>query len=79
MIMINNLQRQLISNFRLAFDSFRDINEVAKNKKTLVVRDLIEKMSNQNFKSFSKWANYTNYAKLTEANLKKMKAINGVI
>jgi DNA phosphorothioation-dependent restriction protein DptG len=79
MILIANLQRQTKSSYRLAFDHFKDIHDLAKNKKTKVIQGIIKVTSSDTYKAFSKWANYSTYAKLTLKNLEQIKAITGVI
>lgn len=55
------------------------IHDEAKNKKTKVIRELIETSFNQSHTAFYNWANYNTYAKLTETNLKKIKALDATI
>jgi hypothetical protein len=53
-----------MDNYRLAFLPFKEVNDQAKNKKTMVIRELIETTMSRNSSAFYKWANYTTYAKL---------------
>ena len=64
---------------RLAYGAFKDINDMAKNKKTMIIKELIESTQSSQFKAFYRWANLTTYSRMTEENLKRMKLIKGVI
>jgi hypothetical protein len=44
----------------------KELNDEAKNKKTMVIRELIETTMNKSYEAYYKWANYNTYAKLTE-------------
>ena len=78
MLLITKLTNKADSNKRIAWTAFRAIDDDAKNKKTKVIRELIEVTFNQSYTAFYKWANYNTYAKLTETNLKKIKALQAV-
>ena len=56
----------VIDNYKLAYLPLKEINDSAKNKKTMVIRELIETTMNRSYQAFYKWANYNTYAKLTE-------------
>lgn len=73
--MITKLSNKVDFHRRLVWNCFKEINDEAKNKKTKVIRELIEVTFNQSYTAFYKWANYNTYAKLTEVNLKKIKAL----
>ncbi|CAD8124479.1 unnamed protein product [Paramecium sonneborni] len=75
MLLITKLTNKADQNKRLVWNSFKAIDDDAKNKKTKVIRELIEVTFNQSYTAFYKWANYNTYAKLTETNLKKIKAL----
>ncbi|CAK65705.1 unnamed protein product (macronuclear) [Paramecium tetraurelia] len=74
LLLINKLGNKVDQNKRLVWNAFKDIHDEAKNKKTKVIRELIEVTFNQSYTAFYKWANYNTYAKLTETNLKKIKS-----
>ncbi|CAD8112533.1 unnamed protein product [Paramecium primaurelia] len=75
LLLINKLGNKVDQNKRLVWNAFKDIHDEAKNKKTKVIRELIEVTFNQSYTAFYKWANYNTYAKLTETNLKKIKSL----
>ncbi|CAK64956.1 unnamed protein product (macronuclear) [Paramecium tetraurelia] len=75
MLLITKLTNKADQNKRLVWNSFKAIDDDAKNKKTKVIRELIEVTFNQSYTAFYKWANYNTYAKLTETNLRKIKAL----
>ncbi|CAD8123445.1 unnamed protein product [Paramecium sonneborni] len=75
LLLINKLGNKVDQNKRLVWNAFKDIHDEAKNKKTKVIRELIEVTFNQSYTAFYKWANYNTYAKLTETNLRKIKAL----
>ncbi|CAD8109927.1 unnamed protein product [Paramecium primaurelia] len=75
MLLITKLSNKADQNKRIVWNSFKTIDDDAKNKKTKVIRELIEVTFNQSYTAFYKWANYNTYAKLTETNLKKIKAL----
>jgi hypothetical protein len=64
MLLITKLTNKSDANKRLAWTAFKAIDDDAKNKKS--------------YTAFYKWANYNTYAKLTETNLKKIKALQAV-
>lgn len=57
----------------------RELHDIAKSKKTMVIRGLIETTMNRSHQSFYKWANYNMYAKTTETNIRKMNLIRDTI
>ncbi len=73
--MLATLHRMVIDNYKLAYLPLKEIHDLAKNKKTMVIRELIETTMNRSYQAFYKWANYNTYAKLTETNIKKMNLI----
>ncbi|CAK61775.1 unnamed protein product (macronuclear) [Paramecium tetraurelia] len=75
LLLINKLGNKVDQNKRLVWNAFKDLHDEAKNKKTKVIRELIEVTFNQSYTAFYKWANYNTYAKLTETNLKKIKSL----
>lgn len=77
--MLKTLQHLVVDNYKMAYLPLKEINDLAKNKKTMVIRELIETTMNRSYQAFYKWANYNTYAKLTEQNIKKMNLIRDVI
>ena len=63
----------------MAFFPLKEIHEQAKNRKTKVIRELIETTFNKSHSAFYNWANYNTYAKLTEQNILKMNLIRNAI
>ena len=77
--MVRTLQRLVMDNYKMAYLPLKEINDLAKNKKTMVIRELIETTMNRSYKAYYKWTNYNTYAKLTEQNIKKMNLIRDAI
>ena len=77
--MLRTLQRLVDDNYQVAYQPLKQLHEQAKNKKTMVIRELIETTMNRSFQAFYKWANYNTYAKVTEMNVRKMNLLRDAI
>ncbi|KAM3141229.1 hypothetical protein pb186bvf_006614 [Paramecium bursaria] len=77
--LINKLTKKNYDALKLVWNQFADLHNSAKNKKTKVIRELIEVTFNQEHSAFYHWANYNTYCKLTETNLKKSKALKAAL
>jgi predicted secreted acid phosphatase len=49
LFMLRTLQRLVMDNYKLAYLPLKEVNDQAKNKKTMVIRELIETTMNRSY------------------------------